>query len=148
MMADFAREVSRIETPLLPVVLVQYSRCRSNSQKSLRFVYSHDWVSTRPLNRCGVLSGPPGTNCLRRSVIRWPSTVPSAITVHWPSPMISQPSRLFPLNNGLASAASSGPLSTAAPSSAHRHTGFTPIVSHHLLRPIHYHRSAPPDPAR
>ena len=52
MIAHLAREVSRMETPLLPVVLVQYSRCRSNSPKSLRVVYSQDCVSTQLLN-CG-----------------------------------------------------------------------------------------------
>src|SRR5215467_4100725 len=102
-----AREVSRMDTPLLPVVLVQYSRCRSNSPKSLRFVYSHDCVSTQPLNCCGVVSGPPGTNVLRRSEMRCPSNVPSRITVHWPSPSTSHPSRFLPLNIGFPSAASS-----------------------------------------
>src|SRR6516164_418006 len=147
MIPYLARDVSRIETPLFPVVFVQYSRCKSNSPKSFRFVYSHDCVSTQPRNSCGVLSGPPGTNCLRRSLIRWPSTVPSAITVHWPSPMTSQPSRFFPLNSGLASAACNGPLSTAAQSNPHRFTVFTRMLSHHLLRPIHDHRPALHDPA-
>ena len=49
-----ARDVSRIETPLFPEVLVLYSKCRSNSPKSLRFVYSQHCVSIQPLNAVGV----------------------------------------------------------------------------------------------
>src|ERR1700736_1736014 len=94
-----------MDTPLFPVVLVQYSRCRSNSPKSSRFVYSHDCVSTQALNCCGVLSGPPGTSILRRSPVRCPSRVPSAITVHWPSPITSHPSTFLPLKSGFQSAA-------------------------------------------
>src|SRR5260370_1001530 len=107
-MAHAAREVSRIETPLFPVVLVQYSRCRSNSPKSLRTVYSQDCVSTQSLNSFVVVSGPPGTNCLRRFDMRCPRIVPSRMTVHWPSPRTSQPARSLPLNIGFQSAAETG----------------------------------------
>ena len=48
-MAFFAREESQIETPLLPWVRVQNVRCRSNSPKSLRNVYSHDCRSRHPV---------------------------------------------------------------------------------------------------
>ena len=50
--------------------------------------------------------------------MRWPSKVPSAITVHWPSPMISQPSRFFPLKSGTPSAAAREPASQSAEKAA------------------------------
>src|SRR4051812_3503355 len=46
--------------------------------------------------------------------MRCPSSVPSAITVHCPSPMTSQPSRFFPLNSGTVSAANSGAAASAS----------------------------------
>src|SRR4051794_15864954 len=103
-----------METPLLPLLLVQYSRCKSNCPKSLRVVYSQDCVSTQPRNCCGVVIGPPGASSLRKSPVRCPTMVPSAMTVHWPSPMTSQPSRFLPLNMGLPSAASADAASNAS----------------------------------
>src|SRR5258705_10766735 len=60
--------------------------------------------------------------------MRWPSRTPSAITVHWPSPITSQPSRFLPLNSGFESAAASEPANSVRKIRARNFLTPQPIV--------------------